>query len=1202
MRTRILIRCLVILALALLPVTSVWAQVDTPTETPTDTPTDTPTETPTATPPETPTETPTDMPTASPTDAPTDTPTETPTATSSETPTETPTDTPTASPTDTPTDTPTETPTETPTDTPTETPTATPTATPTDTPTDTPTETPTDTPTQTPTQTPTATETDTPTVTPTQTPTATPTVTPTMTPTDTPTPTATPTPATDLSITKDDGELSAVPGLSVLTYTITVGNGGPDDSVGATVSDTFPATLTGLSWTCVASPGSICTPSGSGDISDTVTVLVGGELTYTVTAAVAPDATGVLDNTATVDPAIGVIDPNTDNNSATDSDILTPQADVGISITDDQVTAVPGSPISYTVTVANLGPSDVGQATVTDSIPVELVGAAWSCIASVGSNCSPSGSGDIDDAVDLLVGGTATYTITGTVDPSATGDLLHGATVTPPIGVDDLVPENNSAADSDVLTPEADLEIGKTDGAVTATPGSAVVYIIVVTNHGPSDAPGTMVVDDFPAILDGATWACVASVGSNCTADGAGNINDSTYIAAGGTLTYTVDATIDAGATGILSNTASAVTMGDVTDPRPDNNSATDVDTLTPEADLRITKTDSQDPVIAGKPLSYTIEVTNDGPSDATGVTMSDTLPMGVTFVQSMPAAPTCTENSGTVTCNLGSLTVGESRTVTVDVTVRSATIGEITNVATVSGSEGDLDVTNNTAEEATTVDAEADLSVSKTDAPDPVIAGANLTYTIVVTNNGPSDATSVTLSDTLPDDLTLVSTTPGSPTCTESDSTITCDLGTITSGSTTTVTIVAKVSDTTPPQTVLDNTASVSAATTDPDSDNNSSTADTTVVTKTDLRLRITDAPDPVVSGSRLTYALLVSNQGPADAHGVTVTDVLPSTVSLITVTATQGTCSVAASSVTCDLDTIAVDATATVRIAVKVNATTGPVVNTAEVSGLAGDLTPADNRATAQTAIKPAEQYALSLSVAPKSLRLGVVTQAVYVLKLRNIGASTTTNVQVVNQLPAGLQLRHALPQAASVAGNTLLFTFPNLAAGATKQVVIEADLLASTAPGTTLIDTATLTDAEGHSAQTSVTGSVRNQVPKVVGKLGVGLVTVNRVLAGSKMQTTVNITNTSRDDAKNVTLTLDGPQASEFLSAVPAPTVVQTIAGKSHVEWNLPSVRRNLHVKVNHRVADTVVSGTALQLKATVSAPDGRSDTDSATVSVR
>lgn len=127
-------------------------------------------------------------------------------------------------------------------------------------------------------------------------------------------------PMADLSITKSDGVLNAIAG-GALTYTITASNAGPRDAEGATVSDFFPASLT-ATWTCVGAGGGVCTASGSGNISDTVNLPVGGSVTYTASATLSVAARGSLSNTATVTPPANVTDPTPGNNSATDTDTI----------------------------------------------------------------------------------------------------------------------------------------------------------------------------------------------------------------------------------------------------------------------------------------------------------------------------------------------------------------------------------------------------------------------------------------------------------------------------------------------------------------------------------------------------------------------------------------------------------------------------------------------------------------------------------------------------------------------------------------------------------------------------------------------------------------------------------------------------------------------------------------------------------------
>ncbi len=257
-------------------------------------------------------------------------------------------------------------------------------------------------------------------------------------------------PSVDLSVTKTDGVGSAVPGQSV-TYTIVVSNAGPDADPSAQFVDTLPAAITSATWTCLGAGGGTCTASGSGSINDTVDLPAGASVTYALVATISPSATGSVSNTATVTASVAVIDSNPGNNSATDVDILAPQADLSITKTDGQSSAYPGQVVTYVIAASNAGPSGVTAATVADTLPVSITGATWTCAGAGGGTCTASSSGSINDSVNLPVGASVTYTLTGALSPSATGSLANTATVTAPSGVTDPVPGNNSATDTDSL-------------------------------------------------------------------------------------------------------------------------------------------------------------------------------------------------------------------------------------------------------------------------------------------------------------------------------------------------------------------------------------------------------------------------------------------------------------------------------------------------------------------------------------------------------------------------------------------------------------------------------------------------------------------------------------------------------------------------------------------------------------------------------
>ncbi len=242
------------------------------------------------------------------------------------------------------------------------------------------------------------------------------------------------------------------------------------------------------------------------------------------------------------------------------------------------------------------------------------------------------------------------------------------------------------------------------------------------------------------------------------------------------------------------------------------------------EADLSLTKTDSPDPVPAGGNVTYTLTAANNGPSAATGVTITDTLPASVTFVS---ASSGCANSGGTVTCTIGTLASGATASRTI--TGRTTEVGTFTNTATVAGDQFDPNPTNNTASASTTVTAAADLAVTVTDAPDPAQLGQPLRYTIVVTNYGPSPASGVTLTVLLPKNAgySFATTQQGKCTAKPSKSTVTCSIGTMVAGAS--VTVIIEVKPTAKGQLVT--TASVKATSpADPNQANNAATATTTV------------------------------------------------------------------------------------------------------------------------------------------------------------------------------------------------------------------------------------------------------------------------------------------------------------------------------------------------------------------------------------
>jgi uncharacterized repeat protein (TIGR01451 family) len=556
----------------------------------------------------------------------------------------------------------------------------------------------------------------------------------------------------DLTITVDDSTTSVVPGTDD-TYTITVTNNGPDAVTGASVSDLLPAGVTAATWMFTGSTGSGSVsgpPSGSGALATTVDLpQVGDSVTFTFTAAINPSATGTIDNTATVSLPAGTTDTDLTNNSATDTDALTPEADLAITKTDGVTTVVPGSSDTYTIIVSNNGSSTAVAAPVTDIFPAAMTAVSWTAVASAGSSVgAASGVGNINTFVTLLPGGAATFTAVGQISSSATGSLANTASVATPAGATDPDLTNNDATDTDILTATADLSVSKTVSNATPNVGDTITYTVTLSDQGPDNATNVVVTDLLPA---GLTFvSATPSQGAYSSASGVWTV---------GTVSTSVVQTLIINATvaspDALTNTGT-ISFADQVDPNTANNTASATETPQ-QADLSLSKSVNNPTPNVGETIAFIVTLSDLGPDNATGVQVFDLLPAGLTF-----AGATTTQGTysfGTGFWDVGTVSPGGQQTLIIDAVVDIP--GALTNTAAISHADQfDPDPTNNSA--SATETQQADLSVTITDAATTLVPGTSNTYTITVTNNGTDPVSSFNLIDTIPD--ALLNATFGSP------------------------------------------------------------------------------------------------------------------------------------------------------------------------------------------------------------------------------------------------------------------------------------------------------------------------------------------------------------------------------------------------------------------------------------------------------
>mgnify|MGYP000325785094 CR=1 FL=1 len=806
----------------------------------------------------------------------------------------------------------------------------------------------------------------------------------------------------DLGLTKS-GPAQVVAG-DTFSYTVVVTNSGPAPAQNVTITDMLtPASgLTGVS---AASTAGACTVVTTPLATCAVgTLAPEARVTVTITGTVpltTADGT-VLTNTASVTSTTS--DNNPTNSSATVTTTVRGRADLAVSKAATPTTVLVGQNVTYTIVVSNASTSSTGTTakgvTVTDTVPANTT--VVTATGSAGVSCS--GSGPVTCTVpDLAPQAQAVITVVLNVGAGAGGQTLSNtATVTGTTFDPNL--NNNLATASVSAQAAADLQLTKgATPAGTVTAGELITYTLTLTNAGPSAAQNVQLTDTLPGSVTFSS--AVTPTGWTCTTPAAG---------AGGTITCTtsslaanavaqvqvvgrVDPAVPAGVT--LTNTGGVTST--TFDPNLTNNGATVTTAVHAEADLSVGKTDFPDPVNAASALTYTLTVTNTGPSQASNVTVTDQLPAGVSAPGASGAGWSCVVSNGTVSCSRPSLGPGAAAQIVITLTAPTEG-GLITNTAQVTSTTIDPVPDNNRASEQTTVVPQADLAVSKTDSPDPVIAGTTLTYTLRVTNNGPSTATAVTLTDQVPAQVWFRSLS-GSPwTCSMptqgSSGVITCTVSSLAPGASAAFTITVDVPADTPDGTTLTNTVRVTGATPDPKPENNAATAETGVIARTDLSVA-KSGPDTAVAGTDITYTLVVSNAGPSRATGVLVTDTLP--VSTTLKSASAGCGGSPAGPITCTAGILNPGGAKSFTLTVRIDpAFVGPLTNTATVAGNETDPNTSNNTAELTTQVRAEADLAVSKTDFPDPVVPG--RTLTYTVIITNLGPSAAQNVTLTDSLP--------------------------------------------------------------------------------------------------------------------------------------------------------------------------------------------------------
>ena len=446
----------------------------------------------------------------------------------------------------------------------------------------------------------------------------------------------------------------------------------------------LPTNATGATWTCAAAGGATCqTASGTGSIATNVTVPPGGTATFTFVVTVSISAAGTLDATATVSEPSPGLDSNLANNTATDSDTIISQADLSVTLTDSADPSPEGSPVTYTVQVANGGPNTVGTVTATFTVPANstftsVTGAGWTCSHAWGV---------VTCTLPTLAPGSASpisIVVMPTID---SGTITASATVSS--ATPDPVLANNSASQTTTIAPVNDAPVNTVPGPQTTLEDTSLVFsaaqgnAISIADEDAGSQPvqvtlavthGTLTLGSNAGLTfsagDGTSDATMTFTGSQADINAA--IASITFAPdansfGGATLTITTNDQGHTGSGGAQTDTDTvAINVTEVNDPPTAVNDAATVLSNSPARQLDVLANDSSAPDV-GETL--TVIAVTPGTQGGT-VTISDA-GARVTYV---PAANFIGTETFTYTLSDGR---GGTATATVTITVRGDRDGD---------------------------------------------------------------------------------------------------------------------------------------------------------------------------------------------------------------------------------------------------------------------------------------------------------------------------------------------------------------------------------------------------------------------------------------------------------------------------------------------------------------------------------------------
>jgi uncharacterized repeat protein (TIGR01451 family) len=861
--------------------------------------------------------------------------------------------------------------------------------------------------------------------------------------------TNTPVNAPQLTMTKTASGSNFVVGVPA-SYTLTVTNTGTAATTQpATVSDTFPSSLT------IGTLPAGCTASGQ-VVTCTIAagLATGTPVSFVIPVTPQPAADGTtVTNNARVSGGGDPTCPGAPHcGSTTNTPVNAPQLTIVKSASGSNF--VVGVPASYTLTVTNTGTAATTQtATVSDTIPGTLT------IGTLPAGCTATGQMvTCTIAAGLATGTPVSFVIPVTPTPAAIGtSVSNSATVTG--GGDPTCPGGSHCSSTTTTPVEApQLTIAKTASGSSFVVGMPASYTLTVTNTGTVATTQTATISDtIPSTLTIGT-----PLPAGCTASGqVVTCTIAAGLATGTPVSFVIPVTPTPAANGTtVTNSATVSGGGDPTCPAANRCTGTiGVPVNAPQ--LTIEKNASGSSFVVGQPASYTLTVTNTGTAATTAAaSISDTVPSTLT-IGTLPAG--CTASGQVVTCTIAAgLATGTPVSFVIPVTPQPAADGTtVANSATVSGGGDPTCPGAAHCDSTTTTPVNApQLTIEKTASGSSFVVGVPASYTLTVTNTGTAATTAVaTISDTIPSTLTIGTPLPAA--CTASGQVVACTIAAgLATG--TPVSFVIPVTPTPAADgTTVTNNATVSGGgdPTCPGGAHCDSTT-TTPVNAPQLSIEKTASGSSFVVGVPASYTLTVTNTGTAATTAVaTISDTIPSTLMIGTPLPVD--CTASGQLVTC---TIAAGVATGTPVSFVIPITPTPaadgttVTNNATVSG-GGDPTCPGSAHCDSTTTTPVNAPQLSIEKTASGSSFVVGVPASYTLTVTNTGtAATTAAATISDTIPSTLTIG-TLPAGCTASGQVVTCTIAaGLATGTPVSFVIPVTPQPA-ADGTTVTNNATV-----------------------------------------------------------------------------------------------------------------------------------------------